>query len=454
MPPPPASARGNRKPCGRFPVQWGAPGSALVTQPIADQPVPPARPTRKLLGFSWPQYVTPAERKSLVAGGLGWMLDAMDVMLLSMVLPYVMPELGIRADRGGLLGLLTLGSSAVGGALFGLIADRIGRTRALMASILVYSLSSGACGFSNTFWQLAAFRVILGLGMGGEWTTGAALIAETWPAEHRGKALGLMQSSWAIGEMIAAGVTLLVLPRFGWRAVFFVGVLPALICFWIRRDVPESQLWLERGTKRPIGSLRLLRRKDICWPGILATAMNAFSMFAYWGLFYWMATYLRNPASQGGRGLSFPKTMTWLIVMGVGKWFGYTLFGFVADTLGRRKTYAAYLFVAAVLVVIYGATTDATWLLILGPVVAFFGTGYFSGYGAVASELFPTEIRGTAMGFSYNIGRGLSALAPYAVGVLAVQHGLGRAFVLPSAAFFVAGLLALALPETKGKQLE
>jgi MFS family permease len=398
--------------------------------------------------------VTPAERKSLVAGGLGWMLDAMDVMLLSMVLPYVMRELAIRADRGGLLGLLTLGSSAFGGALFGLVADRIGRTRALMASILVYSLSSGACGLSNTFWQLAAFRVVLGLGMGGEWTTGAALIAETWPAEHRGKALGLMQSTWAIGEMIAAGVTFLVLPRFGWRAVFFVGVLPALVCFWIRRGVPESKLWLDRGRHQRAGSLRLLWRKDIRWPGILATTMNAFSMFAYWGLFYWMATYLSNPTSQGGRGLSIAKTTAWLIVMGVGKWFGYTLFGFVADALGRRKTYAAYLFAAAALVVIYGVTTDPTWLLILGPLVAFFGTGYFSGYGAVASELFPTEIRATAMGFSYNIGRGLSALAPYAVGALAIPYGLGKAFALPGVAFFFAALTALALPETKGKQLE
>jgi len=429
-------------------------GTALTTQPIAARPLPSPRATRKLLGFPWPEYVTPAERKSLVAAGLGWMLDAMDVMLLSMVLPYVMRELGIRADRGGLLGLLTLASSAVGGALFGLIADRIGRTRALMISILVYSLSSGACGLSNTFWQLAAFRIVLGLGMGGEWTTGAALIAETWPAEHRGKALGLMQSTWAIGEMIAAGVTFLVLPWFGWRAVFFVGVLPALICFWIRRGVPESNLWLERGKPPSASSLRLLARKDIRWPGILATAMNAFSMFAYWGLFYWMATYLSNPASQGGRGLSIAKTTAWLIVMGVGKWFGYTLFGFVADALGRRKTYAFYLLVAAVLVVIYGATASPTWLLALGPLVAFFATGYFSGYGAIASELFPTEIRATAMGFSYNIGRGVSALAPYAVGALAVQHGLGRGFILPGAAFFCAALLALTLPETKGKQLE
>ena len=426
----------------------------LATGPIAVRPLPPPRATRTVLGVPWPEHVTSAERRSLIAGGLGWMLDAMDVMLLSMVLPYVMRELGIGADRGGLLGLLTLGSSAIGGAAFGFLADRVGRTRALMASILVYSLASGACGLSATFWQLAVFRIILGLGMGGEWTTGAALIAETWPAEHRGKALGLMQSSWAIGEMIAAGVTFLVLPRFGWRAVFFVGVLPALICFWIRRQVPEPELWLNRGGPGRSASLRLLWRKDLRWPGVLATTMNAFSMFGYWGLFFWMATYLSSPASQGGRGLTIAKTTVWLIAMGVGKWFGYTLFGFVADAIGRRKTYAAYLLAAAALVVVYGGTSNPTWLLVLGPLVAFFGTGYFSGYGAITSELFPTEIRATAMGLSYNVGRGISALAPFAVGALAVHYGLGRAFTLPGAAFFVAALLALALPETKGKQLE
>ena len=195
--------------------------------------------------------MTPAERRSLVAGGLGWMLDAMDVMLYSMVLAHLMRDLGMGKPTAGLLNSLTLLASAVGGLLFGFLADRVGRTRALMLSILVYSLASGACGLSTTIFQLAIFRFILGLGMGGEWTSGAAFIAETWPAEHRGKALGLMQSTWAIGEMIAAGVVALVLPSYGWRAVFFVGVLPALIVFWIRRDVPESEIWLRQQRPGP-----------------------------------------------------------------------------------------------------------------------------------------------------------------------------------------------------------
>ncbi len=409
------------------------------------------RPTRRILGLEWPRDVSLAERRSLIAGGLGWMLDAFDVMLYSMVLAHLMQHFAMSKQTGGLLNSLTLVASAVGGFSFGFIADRIGRTRALMASILVFSISSGASGFSQTITQLAICRVILGLGMGGEWSTGAALIAETWPAEHRGKALGIMQSTWAIGEIGAAVVAGLMLPRFGWRAVFFVGILPAFVVFWILRKVPESKIWQNRKSARP--DFRVLLRSDVLFPGLLATAMNACGMFGYWGLFTWIPAYLSLPVALGGRGLNLVTTMSWLIVMGVGKFLGYVLFGFSADAFGRRRSYVVYLLAAAALVPIYGMSKTALWLLILGPPVAFFGTGFFSGYSALAAELFPTEIRATAMGLSYNIGRGFSALAPFAVGWIATRRGLGSAFFLQAAAFFVAALLALALPETKGREL-
>jgi MFS family permease len=415
------------------------------------------RPTRKILGLEWPRDVTLAERRSLTAGGLGWMLDAFDVSLYSLVLAHLMRDFGMSQAVGGLLNSLTLVASAIGGFLFGLIADRIGRTRSLIASILIYSLASGACGLSDTVVQLAVFRFILGLGMGGEWTTGAALIAETWPAEHRGKALGVMQSTYAIGEMVAAGVVGLMLPRYGWRPVFFVGILPALVAVWIQRRVPEPEIWKARirnGARTAAESLRLLWRKDLRRNGILATAMNACGMFGYWGLFTWIPVYLSLPIAQGGRGLSLMKTTTWLIVMGAGKWLGYTLFGFSADAFGRRKSYAAYLVIAAALVPIYGLSRSPVWLLILGPLVAFFGTGFFSGFGAITAELFPTEIRATAMGTCYNIGRGVSAAAPLTIGLLAHRFGLGNSFFILAAAFLLGAILALALPETKGKQLE
>lgn len=400
--------------------------------------------------------MTAAERNSLLAGGIGWMLDSFDVTLYAVVLAYLMRDLGISKETGGLLGSLTLIASAFGGILFGFVADRIGRTRSLSTSIVIYSVATAACGFASTVTMLAVFRVILGLGMGGEWTAGAALVAETWPAEHRGKALGLMQSTWAIGGMLAAGVAWAILPQWGWRGVFFVGVLPALVALWIQRRVPEPDIWTRReaGTGAAHVPLRVMWRKDIRWNGLLATAMNTFSMLGYWGLFTWIAAYFSLPVSQGGRGLSIAKTYSWLLVIGVGQWLGYVLFGFAADKFGRRRTYFTYLFVAAILAPIYGLVRSPLWLLALGPAVAFFGTGFFSGFGAIASELFPTEIRATAMGLSYNVGRGISAIAPFAVGALAIRYGLGRSFFLVGAAFLIAALLTLLLPETKGKELE
>jgi len=421
-------------------------------------------PTSSQNPFRWLLEASPPERKALLAGGLGWLLDAFDVMLYSMVLVHLIEHFRMSKDTAGLLSALTLIASAAGGIFFGFLADRIGRTRALMASILVYSLASGASGLAQTIWQLALFRFLLGLGMGGEWATGATLVAETWRAEHRGKALALMQSSWAIGEgaaAIVAGALLglgtitfsasLTLPA--WRAVFLVGVLPALIVFWIRRGVPEPEIWRRQGESSRVPLARLWQ-PDVRRHGIIATAMNAAALFAYWGLFTWIPAYLALPIEQGGRGLGLFLTTLWLVVMGISKWFGYVLFGYVADATGRKRTYAGYLGIAAGLVPVFATATNPDMLLLAGALVAFFGTGHFSGFGAIASELFPTEIRGTAMGLSYNFGRLFSAAAPYLVGTLALSYGLGLAFVFTSGGFLLAAALALLLPETKGRELK
>jgi len=404
-------------------------------------------------GFSLPRDITAAERRTLIAGGLGWMLDAMDVMLFSLVIAYLLREFSMDTRTAGFLNSLTLVASALGGLLFGFLADRIGRTRALMASILVYSLSSAACAFTHTIPQLGFFRFVLGLGMGGEWTTAAALIAETWRAEHRGKALGLMQSAYAIGEAIAALVVAVVLPHFGWRAVFLAGVFPAIVVLWIRTRVPESELWKQRASRRERAKLGPLFRGETLRNGILATMMNSFAMFGYWGLFVWIPGYLSLPVAQGGRGLSLAKTTSFFLLLCGGKWLGYALFGFFADAYGRRRPYFAYLLVAAALVPVYGLVHTPLWLLILGPIVGFFGIGFFSGFAAIASEIFPGEIRATAMGLSYNVGRGLSAAAPFMVGSLALRFGIGPAFLLPAGAYLIAAALALVLPETRARQL-
>ncbi len=415
----------------------------MRTEPVA----------REFLGLALPTQVTSAERRSLLAGGLGWMLDSMDVMLYSMVLARLMTDLGMSKTTAGYLNSLTLLSSALGGIAFGFLADRIGRVRSMMLSILVYSLASGACGLTTSIPQLAVFRFLLGLGLGGEWGIGAALIAETWRAEHRGKALALMQSSWAIGEMLAVLVTAILLPTFGWRAVFFAGLLPALVAFWVWRSVPEPQLWTARGSRAGV-PLKILLRPDLLRNGLIATTMNAFTMFGYWGLFTWIPAYLSLPVEQGGRGLGLMATTTWLLVMAIGKWFGYASYGVFADRVGRRRSYGGYLLVAALLVPLYGMATQPVVLLILGPLVAFFGTGYYSGFGPITSELFPTQIRATAMGIAYNIGQGASAIAPPVIGALASRYGLGSAFLPLAGAFLIAAVLSQTLPETMGKVLE
>lgn len=394
-------------------------------------------------------------RRALVAASLGWLLDAFDVMLYALILTAVIGDLGLDRAAGGAMASLTLAASALGGLVFGVIADKLGRTRALSLSILIYSVFTFACGLAQTAWQFAIFRVLLGLGMGGEWASGAVLVSETWPEKHRGKALGIMQSCWAIGYGMAAIVVAIVLPRFGWRAVFFVGIIPALFTLWIRRSVKEPDMWLKsrrESSPRHDSSPRQESRFPVRL-ALFLTAMNAATMFAWWGLNLWVPSYLSLPSAQGGVGLSTETMSMFVVAMQVGMWLGYVTFGFISDSLGRRPTYISYLLIAALLVWYYGFERDPWILLVLGPFVAFFGTGYFSGFGAVASEIFPTSIRATALGVTYNSGRLLSAVAPFVVGTMAQNRGFGAAFTLTAFAFMIAALLWIGIPETKGRKM-
>ena len=401
------------------------------------------------------KLITRNQRRALIAAGSGWMLDGMDVMLYSMVLTELMRSLEMSKDTAGLLQSLTLIASAVGGILFGMIADRYGRVRALSASILVYAVFTALSGLSRSVLELAVFRVGLGLGMGGEWAAGAALVAETWPPERRGFALGLMQSCFAVGYALAAGVTAVVLPIAGWRAVFFVGILPALFALWVRMKVEEPELWLQsRAQPAPARTiLAELFRPGLRGPFILITLANAAAMFAWWGLFSWIPAYLALPTAEGGAGFDIVKSAGFIAVMQIGMWIGYVSFGWLADHLGRRVVYVGFLAIAAPLAFFYGGTRDPFWLLILGPAVALFGSGHFSGVGTITAELFPTRIRVTAQAVAYNSGRLVSAAAPVLVGAIGQQRGLGLGFQLVAAAFALAALLALSLPETRGTEL-
>jgi MFS family permease len=404
--------------------------------------------------FSWYRERTRAQRRALVAAALGWMLDSMDVMLFSMVLAYMMADLTMSKTTAGLLGSVTLVASGAGGLLFGLFADRFGRVRALTISVGAYSVFTAACGLAQSVAQLAVFRVLLGIGMGGEWAAGAALVSETWPTEHRGKALGIVQSFWAIGQAAAAIVTALVLPRWGWRAVFFVGLAPAVLTLWIRRAVEEPETWREsrqHPERARLGSMFSGRLGRLT---LAISLMNAGTMFASWGFNLWIPAYLSLPVSAGGVGLSVTAMSAFVVLMQAGRWLGYVSFGFISDVFGRKKTYIVYLVVAAALLPLYAVTRHTLLLLLLGPLVSFFGNGYFSGFGVITAEIFPTEIRATAQGFTYNIGRVASAVAPFTVGSLAEARGFGTAFGITAIAFVFSALMWIFIPETKGRSFQ
>jgi MFS family permease len=406
--------------------------------------------------FAWWKDAPADSKRALLAAAFGWMLDSFDVMLYAMVLAALVSDLGLAKSTGGLLGSLTLFASALGGLAFGLVADRFGRRRALMASILIYSVFTAACGFSTGVLMLAVFRVFLGLGMGGEWASGASLVSETWPAEHRGKALGLVQSAWAAGYAAAAAVSAVILPRWGWRAVFFIGIIPAFFTLWIQKRVKDPEIWKARRlAPGPSGSgFRLMFGKGRFRLTAMVTLMNAFALFAWWGLNLWIPSYLSMAAGQGGVGLSTRAMSGLVIFMQVGMWLGYVSFGFISDRAGRKRTYVGFLIAAALLVFLYSTTKQPIFLLFLGPFVAFFGTGHFSGFGALTAELYPTSIRATAQGVTYNAGRIVSALAPFAVGSLAQTRGFGFAFSLIALSFAAAAVLWIWIPETGGRELE
>jgi MFS family permease len=439
------------------------------------------------------KQATPGQRRTLLAAALGWMLDSFDAMLYALVIAHVMRDLGMTKATAGLLSTLMLLASGIGGVMFGFIADRIGRKRALSLSIVTYSVCSFASGLSTTVLMLAIVRFILGLGMGGEWNTGATLVAETWPDELRAKAMAIVQSSWAIGYALAALVAGIVLRYANWRAVFFVGILPALVTLWIRNRVPESEMWIERVKGQNLQTQSALNSQKISEETLSASALrtspltqrsaqlnyaaddsfflifrapylkstlsllflNFFGLFGWWGLFQWVPAYLSLPVARGGRGFGLMGTTTLLLVLNLcGMFPGYISFGWVADRIGRRRSFMLYLFVAALLIPLYAVARSQAALLVLGAVVAFFATGWFSGCGTVGSEIYPTSLRARGLGLTYTGARAMSCVSPFVIGKIGDLKGLNWAFCLCAASFLVASLMATLLPETMGKALE
>ncbi len=405
--------------------------------------------------FSFWHEAGPAAKRALIAASLGWMLDAFDVMLYALVAASIIQELKLDTATAGWIASVTLISAAAGGIVFGVIADRLGRTRALIFSVLLYSIFTAACGFAQSALQLAVFRIFLGFGMGGEWASGAALVSETWPDRVRGRALGLMQSSWAIGYALAAVVVNIVQTKLhlGWRAVFFVGVLPALFTVWVRRSVEEPAIWRRsraEGHRPTIAEAIGGSRTGVT---IALTLMNAFCLFGWWAFNSWIPAYLSLPVAQGGVGFTVERMTSLVFVNQIGMWFGYVTFGFISDATGRKRAYVVYLVMAALTIWAYTSTTDERLLFILGPVTSFFATGFFSGFGAVTAEIYPTAVRASAQGFTYNLGRVASAAAPWLVGGFARTHGFAAAISVAATAFLFAAVCWIFIPETKGREI-
>ncbi len=406
----------------------------------------PDYPASSLRSITRQQWLT------LFGAQAGYMLDAMDVLLFVFAINVIREQFHLSATQAGLVSSFTLAFSAIGGIGFGILSDRMGRAKSLIWSILIYSIASAGTAFSWNLASLLFWRAMVGIGLGAEWSAGAVLVAETWPAEHRAKAVGIMQSGWALGYLLAAGITAVVLPRWGWKALFLTGLFPAFLALALRNNIEEPAIWKEQKLQPRVGirgifSGLLLRRT------VLASMLATSVLFAYWGLFTWVPGFLSASPAKGGAGLSIVKTSAFVVPMQMGAFAGYVAFGWLADRIGRRPAFVLYVLGAAIATPLYGASHDERTLLLLGPVIGFLGTGFFSLFGAMLAELYPTALRGAGLGFVYNIGRGMSSMAPWVVGFFADRYGIGASLALNSAFFLLGAALIFTLPETKKAEL-
>jgi MFS family permease len=406
---------------------------------------------------AWIAELTPQERNTLIATFGGWALDGMDVMVYSFVIPTLIAVWHISKGQAGMLGTSALLISAAGGWLSGILADRFGRVKMLQLTILWFAVFTFLSGFTHSFWQLLIARGLQGLGFGGEWAVGSVLMAETIRAQHRGKAVGCVQAGWAIGWGVAAVFYMVAfswLPiGIGWRSLFWIGILPALLVFYIRRRVPEPLVYLQAGNPgRQINRIRVL---EIFSPALFRTTFLC-SLLAvgvqggYHAITTWLPTYLKTT-----KGLSVVDTGSYLAVIIAGSFVGYICAAYLADMLGRRKTLVLFAVCSLLAVLAYTfLPINNSAMLILGFPLGFFASGSFSPVGAFYTELFPNRLRGSGQGFTYNVGRALGALFPALVGLLTVSMSLGHAIAIFAASAYLIMIFAtLLLPETKGKEL-
>jgi MFS family permease len=409
------------------------------------------------LDAKWLAELTPGERNTLIATFGGWALDGMDVMAYSFVVPTLMTTWHITGGEAGLLGTIALLISAAGGWLAGFLADRYGRVRILQLTIAWFALFTFLSGLTNSWWQLLLTRALQGLGFGGEWAVGSVLMGETIRARHRGKAVGTVQAGWAIGWGLAALCYTLLFsllpPAIAWRAIFFIGILPALLVFYIRRNVPEPEVYSK--TRQSIMAGQTVSFLEIFRPDILhITALTSLVAIGAQGGYYaittWLPTFLKTQ-----RHLSVLNTGGYLAVVIAGSLAGYLISAHLADWLGRKPTLIFFAVGSFATVVGYAYSRISNHaMLALGFPLGFFASGVFSPIGAFFTELFPNRLRGSGQGFSYSFGRALGAIFPTLVGYLSATMSLGHAIAVFAVAAYALMILAVVLlPETRGREL-
>jgi MFS family permease len=407
---------------------------------------------------AWYAEMDAAEKRTFWACLGGWMLDAMDVQMFSFSIPAIIAAFSITNADAGLIGTATLLSSAFGGWIAGALSDRFGRVRTLQITIAWFAFFTFLCGFAQSYAQLFAFRALMGFGFGGEWAAAAVLVGEVIRAEHRGKAVGTLQSAWPIGWGLAALIATLffsVLPQeLAWRALFWFGLSPALLVFFVRRFVDEPPVFTK--TKENLAAAgKTANFLEIFSPAMLRTTiltclLSTGAQGGYYAITTWLPTFLRTE-----RKLTVLGTGGYLAVIIIGSFIGGAISAWLSDRIGRRANFILFAACSIVTVIVYTQLpVDDTLMLFLGFPLGFFSQGVFSGMGPFLTELFPTRMRGSGQGFTYNFGRGIAAMNPLLVGILSATLPLGQSIGLFAAAAY--GLLmvaALLLPETKGRLL-
>jgi MFS family permease len=416
---------------------------------------------------SWRDGVTRYQWLVLFAAWLGWVFDAMDATIYAIVLHPALHELlqatpaaAVPAEQigwyGGIIFSIFLIGWAIGGITFGILADRFGRTKILMATIIIYAVFTGAAALSQDWWHLAVYRFLTALGIGGEWAAGAAIVAETWPEEKRAKAAGILQSAWAVGFFLAATFNLTLKDAYGWRGLFLIGILPAFVAVLIRWWVKEPERWTHAHEQQPIPLYAIFEGK-LRRATMVGSALAFVAVFGLWGATNWAPTLVHElPDLKGEDSATLTKYTSYAIMaLNVGALFGYLGFGPLADRFGRRPVFVFMCLGSLIMLpVTYLVPSSYAGVLMLLPILGFFNNGIFSGFPIYLPELYPTALRATGAGFCFNAGRILASASPFLTGWMVTTLGtFGRAASTVALIYLLGLVVLLFAPETKGKPL-